>query len=152
MCCAHNKGKAKCLVFADRRLRRAGGAVAPCTRWRTVRRLAQSDDRCVGEVGGWSGGLTEDSRHGQGTVGGGMISCHLWSSQWLAELLRGGEPSPCAQAQGNDEAEGRKALALQGFLSGVGTRRSCGRALTDSLNTRGEIAAAVELTDIYIYI
>ena len=59
MCYVCNKGKAKCLAFADRRSRRAGGAAAPCARQRTVCRLALSDDRCIGEVGGWSGGLTE---------------------------------------------------------------------------------------------
>ena len=80
MCCERNKGKAKCLAIARHQSRRAGDGFAPRTKWRTVRRLAQSDDIRVGEMGSWCGSWTDDGQHGQETVNEEMIFCHLWLS------------------------------------------------------------------------
>jgi hypothetical protein len=140
MRCAYNKGKAKCSAFVGRRSRRAGNAAAPCVRRRMVCRLAQSDGRCVGEVGGWFRGLTEDGRHGQGTVGGGMISCHLWLSQWFAELLRGEVIAHrlACRRKGTMRRRGGRCLPCRAFCRELAPGAAAGRALTDSLNARGK--------------
>ena len=144
---ACNKGKQKCLPSARRQPPRAGGAVVPCTRRRTACRLAQSDDRCAGEVGGWSGGF--DRR---------------WSAQprnswWrddllpslvilmVAELLRGEVIAHrlVRKHKGTMRRRGERRLPCRVFCRELAAGSAVGRALTDSLNARGEIAAAVEL-------
>ena len=68
-----------------------------------------------------------------------MISCHLWPSQWFAELLRSEVIAHrlARKRKGTMRRRGERRLPRRAFCRELAPGAAASRALTDSLNARG---------------